>query len=246
MPSPLANSMSRTRRLADLADAAGRASSSSTVAVWIESTTSRRGPLARATSTIRPMSCSARTSIALARLAPASSPSRAGAQPDLRADSSPVAYSTARPDAAPPPGAAASTCRCPARRRAGSASPGRSRRRAPGRARRCRVGSRGTSPRRCPPGRWRRRCAPRRRVRARPSRHGRLADDRLDEAVPLAARRGTGPPSAGRPRRIAGRRIGSWPARHGDQCASTGVRARRRGCPGRPPGPCRRRSSCRS
>ena len=75
-----------------------------------------------------------------------------------------------------------------------------------------------------------------------------LADDGLDERVPGAARRGTGPPSGGRPRRRTGRRSGSGAApRRARRPRRRRASSRRRpGSRGRPPRPCRRRSSCRA
>ena len=145
----------------------------------------------------------------------------------------------------PRPGAAASTCRCPVRRRRGRATRARARRRGRDRTRRCR-GAGAAGPRR----RWprdrsarRRRCAPPAR-RAR--RRARLADDRLDEAVPLR-RPGTGLPSAGTIPRRSGRRSGSLAAPSlGRRRAArlTAPRpacaARRGGCRDRPRGPCPR------
>ena len=64
-----------------------------------------------------------------------------GAQPDLRRRLLAADVERAcgpRPGAGRAPSSSASTCRCPASRRAARASPGRGRRRAAGRARRCR------------------------------------------------------------------------------------------------------------
>ena len=129
-------------------------SSSSTVAVWMESTmsdgrTRRLGPPRRSAR------CRARRgrSIALGRPARRAGPGgRPGAGPGRptprRSRTGPVAG----PDpgrARPRPGAGASTCRSPARRRAGSATPARARRRGPDPARRCRSAGAGRRARRC-------------------------------------------------------------------------------------------------
>ena len=116
-------------------------SSSSTVTVWIESTMSDAPavPPGRS-SAMRPTSLSARTSIARPP-ATRSEPQAAGPQADLpgrllarsrTGRSRPRRGAGQRPGRRP--GAGASTCRYPARRRAGRASPGRARRRGRGRA----------------------------------------------------------------------------------------------------------------
>ena len=186
-------------------------------------------------------------------LAPAGGPGRPTPRPWRRGrEPPPAAAPRATPAAA---WSTASTCRCPARRRAGRASPARARRRGRGRTRRCRSGRRGQ---RRPSARSRERPSARcRRVgrrraggRARPA--PALADERLDEACSRRRRCGTGPPSAGRPRRRPGRRSGS--AGRATRSARGAQRRLRRGSSPRPawmsrPGlrrPCRRRSSCRA
>ena len=88
--SPLANSISRSVASRTWPTLPAAPSSSSTVAVWIESTTTSAGRIERPTSTIRPMSCSARTSIAVPAGTP-SNPSRPARIRTCAADSSPVA-----------------------------------------------------------------------------------------------------------------------------------------------------------
>ena len=98
MPSPLARSISRSVDSRTWPTLPAAPSSSSIVAVWIESTMTASGRCARAASTIRPTSCSARTWTPSAD-GPLSRPSRAARSRTWPGDSSPDAYSTD-----PPPG----------------------------------------------------------------------------------------------------------------------------------------------
>ena len=93
MPSPLARSIRRSVASRTWPTLPAAPSSSSIVAVWIESTTTRPGRSARATSTIRPTSCSARTRTPSPD-GPSSNPRRAARSRTWPGDSSPVAYST--------------------------------------------------------------------------------------------------------------------------------------------------------
>ena len=115
----------------------------SVVSVWIESTTSSAGAVASAAATMRSTLVSGRTSIAAPAPAPAR-PRRPARMRSCAADSSPrrtgrgpvAAALRARLRHTPP--ARASTCRCPARRRAAPANPARCRHPARGRPRVCR------------------------------------------------------------------------------------------------------------
>ncbi len=89
-PLPLGELHQPQGGLADLADAPGRPSSSSTVAVWMESTTRSWGRSSGAISAIRPTRASATTRIP-SPPGPSSRPSRAARSRTWAADSSPVA-----------------------------------------------------------------------------------------------------------------------------------------------------------
>ena len=246
-PSPLASSISRSADSRTWPTLPAGPSSSSTVIVWIESTMTTIGEVARATSTTRPTSAR-EDGDGIARRPPVS-PRRRRAEPDLgggllAADVEHVAIACG---ATTTPAAACSSSvdlPTPGSPRRGRASRARGRRRARGPARgsgrgcgrrqgsrcrpadRCRAGSRAAAP-------------------ARPrSAASRRADDRLDEGVPgraraalalpaqeiraagLADEAGLGPGHGERPRRL---RRASSPRRL--RCAA---RCRRR--------PCRRRS----
>ncbi len=89
MPSPLAISISRSAHSRTCPTDPAGPSSSSTVTVWIESTTRTPGRPSRARSPMRPTSFSATTLDALARGMPSSSPSRPARSRTCPADSSP-------------------------------------------------------------------------------------------------------------------------------------------------------------
>src|SRR6476661_9898011 len=93
MPSPLARSIRRSVASRTWPTLPAAPSSSSIVAVWIESTTTRPGRSERATSMMRPTSCSARTRTPSPD-GPSSNPRRAARSRTWPGDSSPVAYST--------------------------------------------------------------------------------------------------------------------------------------------------------
>ena len=140
----------------------------------------------------------------------------ARAQRDLRAAllAGDVEHLASRATARRAPAAAASTCRCPDRRRSAPRRRRRGRRRARGRARRCR--SAGARRRR----RRSRRASPPPRRGSRPRAGARSAacapalGDRLDERVPGAAAAGTCPATSGwsRRTRCSCRSISPWPS----------------------------------
>ena len=234
IPSPFASSISRSARSRTWPTLPAGPSSSSTVAVWIESTTSSAGRSARA----RPRrsgrsSISATTRIAPPR--PAVEQAEAlGAQADLgrrllagRVED-PLGADDARRRRRRP-GGGASTCRSRARRRARTTEPGDEPAAEdaveladPDRQAR-RVGladvGRGAVGAGRPPPRARRRArADRRGSPGRGSRRG----------CSRPRRRGTGPPSEGRTRRRTGRRTASGrarPPRSRRAVRATGVRA---------------------
>ena len=154
IPSPFARSIRRSVDSRTWPTLPAAPSRSSTVAVWIESTTTSLGRSARAASTIRPIVVSRRgpgrprrTDRTGARDGPP------GAGPGRATPRRSRTGRWHRPgpvSARPRPGGAASTCRSPARRRAAPAIRARARRRARDRARRCRGSGEAGPPRRSP------------------------------------------------------------------------------------------------
>ena len=220
MPSPLASSMSRSALSRTWPTLPAGPSRSSTVTVWIESTTTRPAASPGRSRAIRPTSLSASTAMASPR-APDSEAETRRAQADL-GGATPRRSRRGRGD--PPrrgrrrqrPGAAASTCRRPARlptrtsdpgtrppprTRSSSADVGRDARdgglgdRAERHDVRSHVRPRATPAPRPPSRHSRGRCS------ARPSRRG----------CSTPSRTGTGLPSGGTTRRTPGRRSGSRP-----------------------------------
>ena len=100
MSSPLARSISRSADSRTCPTLPAGPSSSSTVTVWIESTITRAGLVARAMSVIRPTSPSARTLMA-DPVAESVSPSRMARRRTCAALSSPVTYRTVRAGSVP-------------------------------------------------------------------------------------------------------------------------------------------------
>ena len=188
-PVPLGQVHQAQRRFAHLADAAGRA-----VQLFDGRRLDRIDDHERRSA--RPGDLDDATDVVLGQdLDPfsrgaAEQPETGGPQPDLaRRFLTRRVEHTARPrpwpgSARPPPGAAGSTCRCRALRRGARGSPGPGRRPARGRARRCPGCRRGRSVSAMRPG------GEGLSVRMAQLALGprRLADDRLDQAVPLAAR----------------------------------------------------------
>ena len=250
IPSPLANSISRTAASRTWPTLPAAPSSSSTVAVWIESTTTRAGRADRATSTIRSDVVLGEDRDRLARRRrPAGPGARPGAGPAPptprrwrtgRAPPTPAATWSSSVDL-PMPGSPPSRISEP-----GTMPPPRTRSSSP-----MPVGRRGTS--RSP-------------MSARATELGRrppgpagdagrlrgVAHDGLDEAVPGAAGAALALPAQERLAAAladeAARGLGhGQPGRPVEVKRPRRARAtRRRGCPGRPRGPCPRRSSCRA
>ena len=235
MPSPLARSIRRSVDSRTWPTLPAAPSSSSTVAVWIESTTTRPGRSARARLDDPPDVVLGEDLDPLPGR-PAQQPEPCRAQPDLarRFLAGGVQDRARRRRSGrgrPRPGAGASTCRSPARHRPGPASPGTS---PPPRTR-----SSSSIPRRrrgrsasAMPASGSGAAAIAGPRRDRPFRARRLADDGLDQACSSRRTRGTALPSAGTPPRRTGRRSGSGAApsslgrRTGGAAhrASTGVR----------------------
>ena len=169
-------------------------------------------------------------------------PSRSARSRTWAADSSPVAYTMGRPDA----GRRLEEQRRLADARLATEQDQRARddrlRPGPGRARRSTSGDAGPRPRRCHAARPAARRSDATRAGGR--RRRLRTHDRLDQAVPFPAGTALSFPA----KEGFAAALTDEPARglgHGKVSAPRPASGtRRRGCPGRPPGPCRRRSSC--
>ena len=251
MPSPLASSIRRSADSRTWPTLPAAPSSSSTVAVWIESTTTRPGRSARAISQIRPTSWSARTWTPLGR-GPDQQLEPGGAKPDLagRFLAARVEHRLVPPEArvspaaawrrsvdlpipgSPPTRTSDPGTRPPPRTRSSSPIPSDSR----GRSASAMAGQSGRR------GARRRAAGPRTRGRA-----WRLADDRLDQGVPAAACPALALPAQ---ERVTARLADEAALGPGHRQAARraarltaprpGFAARRGGCRGPLRGPCRR------